>query len=150
MVNAMACRYLGTKCLPQPGVTFCQLDWTWMNKLQWKSNETKYFSFKKMYSRMSLTILFWPQCVNSHGPSTGWRHQMETFSALLAICAGNSSVNSQHKGQWRRALMLSLICAWINSWVHNRKAGDFRRHPAQYDITVMMLSKAIGTIKNAC
>ena len=31
------------------------------------------------------------------------RHQMETFSALLAICAGNSPdpVNSPHKGQWR-------------------------------------------------
>ena len=30
-----------------------------------------------------------------------WRHQMETFSALLALCAGNhrSPVNSPHKGQ---------------------------------------------------
>ena len=30
---------------------------------------------------------------------TWWRHQMETFSALLAICAGNSPVpvNSPHK-----------------------------------------------------
>ena len=36
-----------------------------------------------------------------------WRHQMETFSALLALCAGNSPVpgNSPHKGQWRGALM---------------------------------------------
>ena len=34
-----------------------------------------------------------------------WRHQMETFSALLALCAGNSIVtlNSPHKGQWHRA-----------------------------------------------
>ena len=34
----------------------------------------------------------------------------ETFSALLAFCAGNSPVpvNSPHKGQWRRALMFSL------------------------------------------
>ena len=31
-----------------------------------------------------------------------WRHEMETFSPLLAICAGNSPpVNSPHKGQWR-------------------------------------------------
>ena len=30
-----------------------------------------------------------------------WRHQIETFSALLGICAGNSPVNSPHKGQWR-------------------------------------------------
>ena len=34
-----------------------------------------------------------------------WRHQMEKFSALLALC-----VNSPHKGQWRGNLMFSLIC----------------------------------------
>ena len=33
---------------------------------------------------------------------TWWRHERETFSALLAICAGNSPVP---KGQWRGALM---------------------------------------------
>ena len=51
-----------------------------------------------------------------------WRHQMETFSALLALCAGNSPVpvNSPHNGQWRGALMFSLICARINGWVNNR------------------------------
>ena len=26
--------------------------------------------------------------------------------------------------------MFSLICAWINGWVNNRKAGDLRRHRA--------------------
>ena len=36
-----------------------------------------------------------------------WRHEIETFSALLAHCAGNSPV----KDQWRGALMFSLICA---------------------------------------
>ena len=29
-------------------------------------------------------------------------------------------VNSPQKGQWRGALMFSLICAWINGWVNNR------------------------------
>ena len=68
-----------------------------------------------------------------------WRHQMETFSALLALCAGNSPVpvNSPHKGQWRGTLMLSLICHWINGWVNNREAGDLRRHQAHYDVIVM-------------
>ena len=65
-----------------------------------------------------------------------WRHQMERFSALLAICAGihRSPLNSPHKGQWRGALVLSLICVWINGWINNRKAGDLRRH---YDVIVM-------------
>ena len=71
---------------------------------------------------------------------TWWRHQMETFSALLALCAGNSPVpvNSPHKGQWRGALMFTLICAGINDWVNNREAGDLRRHLDHYDVSVMM------------
>ena len=68
-----------------------------------------------------------------------WRHQMEPFSALLALCAGNSPVpvNSPHKGQWRGALMFSLISAWIDGWVNNGEAGDLRRHLAHYDVIVM-------------
>ena len=71
--------------------------------------------------------------------ATWWRHQMETFSALLAICAGNSSVpvNSPHKGQWRGALMFSLISTSINGWVNNREAGDLRRNRTHYDVIVM-------------
>ena len=150
-----------------------------------------------------------------------WRHQMETFSTFLALCAGNSPVTGEfpsqrasnggfgvffdvilnkfcypmlpylagvttalllhrpsnmnvngkylqntfawytvhddvikwkhfprywplrgeftpQKGQWRRALMFSLICAWINGWVSNSEAGDLRRHRAHYDVTVMV------------
>ena len=49
-----------------------------------------------------------------------------------------SPVNSPHKGQWRGALMFSLICAWINGWVSNRVADDLRHHRAHYDVTVML------------
>ena len=71
---------------------------------------------------------------------------METFSALLAICAGNSPapVNFPHKGQWRGALMFALICVWINAWVNNRKAGDLRRYCAHYDVIVMLLPHLSG------
>ena len=48
-----------------------------------------------------------------------------------------SPVNSTHKGQWRGALMFSLICVWINVWVNNGEAGDLRRCLAHYDATVM-------------
>ena len=48
-----------------------------------------------------------------------------------------SPVNSPHKGQWRGALVFSLIGAWINGWVNNREAGDLRRHHAHCDDTVM-------------
>ena len=33
--------------------------------------------------------------------------------------------------------MFSFSCAWINGWVKNREAGDWRRHRAHYDVTVM-------------
>ena len=46
-------------------------------------------------------------------------------------------VNSPHRGQWRGALMFSLICVWIKGWVNNREAGDLRRHRGHYDVTVM-------------
>ena len=48
-----------------------------------------------------------------------------------------SLVNSPHKGQWRGALMFTLICARINVWVNNRKAGDLRRNRVHYDVIVM-------------
>ena len=48
-----------------------------------------------------------------------------------------SPVNSPHKGQWRGALMFSLICAWMKCWVNNREAGDLRHHCTHYDNTVM-------------
>ena len=47
-----------------------------------------------------------------------------------------SPVNSPHKGQWRGALMFTLICVWINGCVNNREAGDLRRYCAHYDVTV--------------
>ena len=45
---------------------------------------------------------------------------------------------SPHKGQWRGALMFSLICAWINERVNNREFGDLRRHRAHYNVTVIV------------
>ena len=65
-------------------------------------------------------------CTWIHTPVyTWWRHQMETFPRYRPFVRGihRSPVNSLHKGQWRGALMFSLICAWINGWVNNGEAG---------------------------
>ena len=73
--------------------------------------------------------------------STWWRHQMETFSALLAIVQGihRCPVNSQHKGQWRGALMFTLICAWIKrlskqswGWWFETSSLSLWRHRDEY------------------
>ena len=62
---------------------------------------------------------YWPLERKSTSHTTWWRHQMETFPPNWPFVRGihRSPVNSPHKGQWRRALMFSLICVWINSWV---------------------------------
>ena len=68
---------------------------------------------------------------------------METFSALLAICAGNSPVTSEFPAQrpvTRSFDFFSWICVWINGWVNNREAGDLRHHRAHYDVTVMYMN----------
>ena len=55
-------------------------------------------AYRDMYVRVAL--LMWTH--TAPGPSrvfAWWRHQMETFSALLAICAGNSPVSGEFPGQ---------------------------------------------------
>ena len=64
---------------------------------------------------------------------------METFFCVTGSLCGEFIGHRwlPHKGQWRGALMFSLICAWINRWVNNREAGDLRRHRGQYNVNVM-------------
>ena len=66
-----------------------------------------------------------------------WKHFPRYWPSVRGI--NRSPVNSPHKGQWRGALMFSLICIWIKGWVNNREAGDLRRYRAHYDVTVMEL-----------
>ena len=101
-----------------------------------------YSIFHKKTCAMFCCALF---CCGSVIGFTWWRHQMETFSALLALCGGIhwSPVNSPHKGLWREALMFSLIYAWIKGWVNNREAGDLRRYHAHYDVIVMVDSRQV-------
>ena len=115
-----------------------------LNKLLYKQSSGWWFETPRRSYDVSVVFMF-PRLGRIKislgvGLLAWWRHQMETFSALLAFCAGNSPVpvNSPHKGQWRGALMFSLICVWINGWVNNREAGDWRRHRGHYDVNIMV------------
>ena len=65
---------------------------------------------------------------------------METFSALLAICEGNSTGH-----RWIPRTKANDAELWYflwsapdkNGWVNNGEAGDLGRHWAHYDIIVM-------------
>ena len=99
------------------------------------------FEFEMSFEWLSyIATAHWILCLSP----PWWRHQMESFSALLGF--HRSPANSPNKGQWRGALMFSLICTWINGYANNRKAGDLRLHHAHYDLTVISITMNISTI----
>ena len=77
----------------------------------------------------------------THDAVIKWKH----FSRYWPFVRGihRSPVNSPHKGQWRGALLFSMICR-INGWVNNREAGDLRRYRAHYDVIVMSMQQCTG------
>ena len=84
-------------------------------------------------------IQFWSiffENVFRHDDVNKWKH----FPRYWPFVWGTyrSPVICPHKVQWRGALMFSLICAWINSWVNNREVGDLRRYRSHYDVIVMV------------
>ena len=68
-----------------------------------------------------------------------WRHQMETFCALLALCAGNSPVTGEFPSQ--RPLKRSLD-VFIDPRPNKRlskqpETGDLRHHRTHYDVKMI-------------
>ena len=72
----------------------------------------------------------------NHHDVIKWRHFPRYWQFVRGI--HRPPVNSPHKGQWRGALIFSLICVRINGWVNNRGAGDLRHHRAHYDVIVII------------
>ena len=71
------------------------------------------------------------------GVHTRWPHQMEIFSTLLALWAGNSPATGEFPAQrsvtWSFDVFFDLH---LNKrWVNNREAGDLRLRGAYYDVT---------------
>ena len=71
---------------------------------------------------------------------TWWRHQMETFSALLAICTGNSPVSGEFPAQ--RPVTRSFNVFFdlrLNEWLSKHSSGWWLvRYHSHYDVTVMI------------
>ena len=70
-----------------------------------------------------------------------WRHQMETNSALLAICAANSSVTGEFPAQRPVTRSFDIFFHLRQIKRLNREAGDLRRHRTHYDVTVMLMKQ---------
>ena len=64
---------------------------------------------------------------------------METFSALFAICVGNSPVTGEFPAQRpvTRSFDVSFDLRLNEGWVNNREAGDLKPRRTHYDVTIM-------------
>ena len=84
---------------------------------------------------VGLSLCLYANVVHFHDDVIKWKHFPRNWPFVREI--HRSPVNFPHKGQWRGALMFSLIYAWISDWVNNREAGDLRRQHGHYDVIVM-------------
>ena len=114
-----------------------------------------WYTVQQKKKKITLIILFSPFCFRCwicefisaelllhhnricHDDVIKWKHFPRYWPFVRGI--NWSPVNSRTKASEAELFMLSLICAWINGWVNNRKAGDFRRHRGPYDVTVMYI-----------
>ena len=81
---------------------------------------------------------------------TWWRHQMETFSASLALCAGKSPVIGEFPSQRPVAQNFGVFFELWNGWANNRDAGDLRRHcvtvmPTLLSVTAPEVTSAVAS-----
>ena len=67
-------------------------------------------------------------CTNVHDDVIKWKHFPRYWPFVRGI--HRSSVNSAHKGQWRGALMLSLICA-LNKRLSKQSRGWWFQTPSR-------------------
>ena len=97
-------------------------------------NGFRYISSQMIY-HITLSTVQVPATGSAHDDVIKWKHFPRYWLFVRGIHW--SPVNSPHKGQWRGALMFSLICAWTSDWVNNGKTGDLKCHRPHYDVIVI-------------
>ena len=160
MYDVLCCRTSKRFLFDDVLLVFCITGYLspWRNLKELISPWTKWLPFRRRYLQMhfrELKVLFiyfyWQQTSvgvdnglapnkqaivwNNHDDVIKWKHFPRNWPFVREI--HRSPVNFPHKGQWRGALMFSLIYTWINDWVNNREAGDLRRQHGHYDVIVM-------------
>ena len=124
-------------------VTLWSANVLWLH-LIWSQDATVKHQIDGLDCSDSITNI--PELVVLHKViETWWSHKMETFCALLALCAGNSSITSGFPSQRpvKQSFGLFLDLFLKNGWVNNWDAGDLRRHWAQCHATVVMWSRGL-------
>ena len=94
---------------------FGEIYWITVRKISCAHEDRRMGSNWKFFERW---IINWP-CLKKNSIGTGevlittttwWRHHVETFSALLAICAGNSPVTGEFPAQRPVTRSFDVFC----------------------------------------
>ena len=142
----MAWRRLGEMPLSGPELishsTYCNI---------WIRHNSRNALFTVFHSDHSISLLVMKSSVLApNGPArnpiptkqneayflTWWRHQMETFSALLALCAGNSPVPGELPSQRPVTWSFDVFFDQRLNKCLSKQSWDWclRRHRAHYDV----------------
>ena len=112
------------------GITICQMNWSQYRRYVFvtgfSASGNIVFKSKLYYHWLhwvSDNDLSFPSCgrywgLLHHDDVIKWKHFPRYWPFVQGI--HRSPVNSPHKGQWRGALMFSLICTWTNGRANNR------------------------------
>ena len=75
---------------------------------------------------------------------------MKIFSALLAICAGNSPVTGEFPAQRpvARGFDVFFDLCLNNGWINNHEDGDLRRSRVHYDVIVLLSNTVLQVEPN--
>ena len=114
--------------------------------VMWLFNQVNFIPFVLWFDKLHIILLYSPCYIEQY--ITWWRNQMGIFSALRALCVGNSPVTSEfpHKASNEELWWFFFWSApWINGWVNNREAGDLRRHRTHYGVIVMFIIQLVST-----
>ena len=170
-LESEACRLFVDLPLPEPVKTYCQsgpletvFSVIWILKVHWfplKKSQIQSDGNLPQASVCQVFILWTPSeslfsiaelrgeysCISKHHirpmcHKTWWRHQMEPFSALLAICAGNSPVPGEFPAQRpvTRSFDVLFDLRLIKRLPKQSWGWWLRRHRAHYDV-IAMISK---------
>ena len=114
-------------------------------------------AYYSLYRNVLTNVILWTGFV-SNAITTWWRHQMETFSALMAIWAGNSLVNGEFPTQRpvtrsfdvffdlrpNERLSKQSWCWWFETlssplWRHRNGVWNYRLKDQQWHIICSLM-----------
>ena len=96
----------------------------------------------KLHIHCNTIYTLWSENCNSQCAGFFWKTQRYIKHLVSILDTEMSQVNDdviKWKHFPRYWPFVRGICVWINGWVNNREASDFRRYRAHYDVTVMLL-----------